>query len=130
MEFDVDGWNICTHCRGEKIIRNRSNPSLSEICPTCGGYGGRDWVSNAMDRRDEIDTNLHHKVCYQNIQILQQQMIEEGFKAGMRLDIQIRPVEQYHSFSMQSVGSHVHSAVDRGQYYASYPILGPPKDKD
>jgi hypothetical protein len=124
MEFDIEAWNECPQCRGSKIIRSRLSSVLTDICPTCGGRGGRDWVSHSMDRREAIDQKLLQNVVYENIQILAQMIREQGMRVGMTLNVRIEPVEHNHHYTMQSIGSHVHSAVG----YESYPAtLGPSK---
>ena len=124
MEFDIEAWNECPQCRGRKIIRDKSSSVLTDVCPTCGGYGGRDWVSNAMDHKEGIDQKLLQNVIYENIQILSQMIREQGMRVGMTLNVRIEPVEHNHHYTIQTAGSHVHSAVGSDHYGIT---IGPPK---
>jgi len=123
MDYDKEAWHTCRECQGRQIVPYRPRHGLSELCPSCKGHGGRDWVDNARDQYPPRNDTLEQNIIYSNIQRLQQMIQDEGQKVGIVLEVTVRPVQHNHNFTYQTMGGHVHSAAGYDHYGTT---IGPP----
>lgn len=110
MDYENETWHECKRCDGQKIIP-RYIHGLSEVCPQCGGSGGRDWVANAMDRYEEKEKDLSMNVAQSNIQRLIHMIYEEAANIGIQVKVNVEPIPHTHqkSYSVGNMASHVHT---------------------
>ena len=95
MDFNEDGIIECRHCEGRRIIPMQVH-GLAEICPSCKGTGGRDWIDHAMGRTSD-NYNMQHNITFRNIQMLVHMIREEAMKVGMCVfvDLKEQPQQEY-----------------------------------
>lgn len=93
MLFNDKGVIECAECRGHKVIHKPVD--LIEVCPSCRGAGGSDWVEYAMSRRSEYSQQMLFNTAHRNIQHLIHLIYEEGRKVGEDINVKIehRPME-------------------------------------
>lgn len=91
---------VCRCCRGEKVIEGPA--AVGRICPQCSGKGYTDWVSHAMDRRlrEPPDHQLLYNITMKNIDILKNEILEQGRQIGMHVDIRL-DMKNRHQFEQE-----------------------------
>jgi len=96
MHFNKNGIIECMECSGNKIIHKPIN--ILEVCPTCRGTGGIDWVEYAMSRKPEYSRQLLYNVVHKNIQFLTHLIYEEGKKIDKQIEVKIKyhSMEEFH----------------------------------
>jgi hypothetical protein len=91
---------MCRCCRGQKVIEGPA--IVGRVCPQCSGKGYTDWVTHAMDRRssEPPDHRLLYNITLRNIDILKNEILEQGRQIGMHIDIRL-DMKNEHQFERE-----------------------------
>jgi hypothetical protein len=87
MDFNDEGFIVCKHCNGEKVIPRDLH--IKEICPVCYGAGGTDWVSHAMGRTSDDSLHLNYRIVHENILRLIDEIKRQGIIMGTDIVVTI-----------------------------------------
>lgn len=86
-----EGMMMCDHCHGRRFISG-GGIILAEVCPTCGGFGQKDWIDNAMGKSPHPNQSIEYQVAQRNIDRLMEAIRLEGEKVGVRINVKLEHI--------------------------------------